>query len=95
MTDPYAHLSSGRSRTVVDLTAKWDRLRPIGDVNGELRDRIEEFCQRKRITFGNLEALGTRVRRDPDRGYYLAYAGSNGNGVVTAIKYRPFGWLLA
>jgi hypothetical protein len=87
LVSDYAHLGNG-SGPVRDLTAVWDRLRPIGEAD-EAREAVEQFCAGKRITFASLEALGTRVRRDPDVGYLLAYAGTNGNGVITAIKYRP------
>jgi hypothetical protein len=87
VTDQYAHLNNG-SGSVRDHTATWDRLRPIGDAV-EAQDAIASFCERKRITFASLEALGTRVRRDHDVGYRLAWGGSNGNGQITAIKYRP------
>jgi hypothetical protein len=88
VSDRYAHLRNG-SGPVRDLTAVWEQLRPIGDADDEARAAFEAFCERQRIAFADLAALGTRVRRDPDVGYQAAYAGSNSNGVVTAIKFRP------
>lgn len=91
MTNPYANLHDGQSKSVADLTAKWDRLQTIADADDETRIAIKDFCQRKSIAFADLEALDTRVRRVGVGDYQLAWGGSNGNGQITAIKYRPLG----
>ena len=84
----YARVEREQSRTVRDHTERWNQLTPIGQADDEARTAITRFCESKRITFDALERLGTRVTRR-DVGYCLAYAGGNGNGKVTAIKYRP------
>ena len=84
----YARLAGEKPRTVRDHTDLWNRLTPIGSASDDVRAAIGRFCESKRIAFAALEQLGTRtVRRDI--GQCLAYAGSNGNGKVVAIKYRP------
>jgi hypothetical protein len=88
-TDRYAHLEDEQPRTVRDHTARWNQLRPIGAADAATRVEIERFGARKRITLDALEALEARGYRHPDLGYCLAYGGSNGNGKVVAIKYRP------
>jgi hypothetical protein len=89
--DRYAHLERDQQaeRKVVDHTARWDRLAPIGAAGDDARAHIERFCATKRITFAALEQLGARVEHRGDQGRCLAYAGTNGNGKVVAIKYRP------
>jgi hypothetical protein len=88
----YSHLEREQpKRKPVDHTARWDQLRPIGNADAATRAEIERFCASKRIAFADLEALGARGYRDHDKGYCLAYGGSNGNGKVVAIKYRPIG----
>ena len=89
MSDRYTHLENGQPRTARDHTAAWDRLTPIGAAAEDVRAAITSFCESKRISFTALEALGTRVFRHQDIAYCLAYRGSNGNGRVIAIKYRP------
>jgi hypothetical protein len=89
VSDDYARLARERPSKVRDWTATWNRLRLISDAPEAARDAIASFCLRKRITVDSLEALGARIYRHHDYGYCLAYAGSNGNGMVTAIKYRP------
>ena len=94
MSDRYASLARKQPRVPRDHTARWNRLTPVGDAAGNARAEIESFCARKRITFEAIEALGARVIRNPSVyrdpvGWCLAYGGSNGNGVITAIKYRP------
>ena len=84
----YARVAREQSRTVRDHTAVWNRLTPIGNAADEARAAIARFCEQKRIGFDALEALGTRVVQR-DAGYCLAYGGSNGNGKIVAIKYRP------
>jgi putative DNA primase/helicase len=72
-----------------DHTPLWDRLTPIGIADDDARAAVARFCEGKRISFGALEQLGTRIKRHHDLGYCLVYAGSNGNGSIVAIKYRP------
>jgi hypothetical protein len=76
---------------VRDWTAQWEKLTPLGSVNGQLRERVEAFCESKRITLAGLDALGTRVAVRNGGGVWLAFAGTNPAGVVVAIKYRPLG----
>jgi hypothetical protein len=75
-------------RTVRDHTDAWNKLPPIGEVNGDAHADVAAFCERKRITVDALAQLGARhaVRREMR---CLAFSGANGNGKVTAIKYRP------
>lgn len=72
-----------------DWTAQWEKLTPLGTLNGDLAERVSALCESKRITLAGLEALGTRLATRRGGGIWLAWAGTNGNGVVTAIKYRP------
>jgi AAA domain len=71
-----------------DMTDAWGKLTPVMDADDRARGRIARFCDRKRITVEALAAFGARyaVRRELP---CLAYAGTNGNGKVVAIKYRP------
>ncbi len=61
---------------------------PVADTSGKNHAEIVRFCEHKRITLESLSALGARfaVRRECPS---LAFCGTNGNGKVTAIKYRP------
>jgi hypothetical protein len=85
----YSDVGAERPRTVRDHTQTWERLRRIGDAPDSVRAELARFCESRRITLEALEQLGTRVTRRRDTGLCLAYAGTNGNGVVVAIKYRP------
>ncbi len=71
-----------------DWTATWEKLEPIGAVNGSAREALDRFCSRKRISFEALEVLGARYASRRGR-VCLAFAGRNRGGAVTAIKYRP------
>ncbi len=72
-----------------DHTAKWELLSPLGSVNGTLAEDVGRFCDRKRISREALFALDPRVKVDRNGGIFLAFAGFNDAGRVTAIKYRP------
>ena len=85
----YAQLRGKKPRTVRDHTATWNRLRPLDGLDSDLDTALAAFCERKGITPVALAALGPRVKRDPDNGPLLVYAGWNWHGQVTAIKYRP------
>lgn len=87
----YDWLAEERPRTIRDHTARWDRLQPVESLNGRQRERIDEFCASKRIDIASLTALGTRSAVRRGGGLWLAFAGRNADGVVTAIKYRPLG----
>jgi AAA domain len=87
----YSRLRNDRPRTVPDLTAKWQRFTTFAAAGEEPRTAVARFCERKLISVESLEALGTRVMRHHDYGWCLAYAGDNGRGQITAIKYRPLG----
>ena len=91
MTPAYDQLErSERSpKRVVDHTATWEGLKPVGSVNGEVAKRIERFCGVKGITLAGLEALGARVVVRRGNKVELAFAGTNDAGRITAIKYRP------
>jgi hypothetical protein len=67
-----------------DHTATWNQLEPASAANGS----VTAFCARKGISVAALEALGARIAVRNGQ-VCLAFAGTNGNGVVTAIKYRP------
>jgi hypothetical protein len=81
--------SAGLAR---DLTATWDRLRPLEALEGRTLGLVEQFAAGKRITLDGLAALDTRWRlvgRGPE--LELAWAGwhgVNGRRVVTAVKFR-------
>jgi len=79
------------AQKVRDLTSRWEKLRPVGSVNGVQRERLEAFCASKRITLAGLEALGTRIAVRRGGGVWLAFAGTNGAGRVVALKYRLLG----
>jgi hypothetical protein len=80
-----------KPRKVVDYSARWARLEPVASANGTVGDRVAAFCKRKRISLAALGALGARVTVRAGGAVCLAFAGENGNGIVTAIKYRPVG----
>ena len=90
MSDRYEKLAAAerKPRPGVDLTPVWDKLQPIGGVNGATRAQLDAFCERKRISVAALEALGARYAVRNSRPC-LAFGGVNGNGRVSAIKYRP------
>ena len=77
-----------KPRTVRDWTDTWGPLTPVADTGGKNHAEIVRFCEHKRITLESLSALGARfaVRRECP---CLAFGGTNGNGKVVAIKYRP------
>jgi hypothetical protein len=85
----YSDFNGKRPKTWGNHTALWNKLRPIGEAPDSYRREIEQFCEAKHISFAALQALGTRVKRDRDKGLLLAYAGWGADGTVTAIKYRP------
>ena len=78
-------------KAVRDWTAHWDEMTPLASVNGTIRERVESFAARKHISLEGLEALGARIafHKHKSGAVYLAFAGHNWNGTVTAIKYRP------
>jgi hypothetical protein len=87
-----------------DLSGRWEGLKPIGEASEDrFRPRIEQFCERKGISFESLQALGARYRLKelpPEPGpmsqwreydVELAYAlpgRLNGSRTVTGIKFR-------
>jgi hypothetical protein len=75
---------------VVDHSAAWVRLKPLVDVNGTLRERVESFAREKHISIDALQALGTRVdARGKGPEIRLAWASEaviGGRRVVTAVK---------
>jgi hypothetical protein len=77
-----------KTRPAINLTPVWDQLQPIGSVNGTTRELLDAFCERKRITIAALGQLGARYAVRNGRAC-LAFAGTNGAGRVTAVKYRP------
>ena len=76
---------------VGDHSARWASLDPVEAVNGQTASLIAHFCAEKRISVAALTMLGARVRVGTGGRVELAFAGSNGNGIITAIKYRPIG----
>jgi hypothetical protein len=78
-----------RPRKMVDLSATWEKLAPVATVNGQTEERLQRFCESKRFGLAALEALGARVAIRKGNKVELAFAGDNGAGVVTAVKYRP------
>src|SRR5688500_1547992 len=76
-------------KRVVDHGSKWAALEPVGSVNGQADDRVARFCKSTRSSLAALEALSARVKVRRGNKLELAFAGENGSGAVTAIKYRP------
>jgi hypothetical protein len=81
---------SERPTKIVDHSARWARLEPVANTNGTVRERIERFCETKRINVDSLAALGARVKVDGNGGVELAFA-YPANGIIPALKYRPLG----
>jgi hypothetical protein len=84
-------VKQAKPRRVVDHSARWAKLTPVDSVTGGAADQVQAFCSRKQITLAALVALGARVSIRAGGGIHLAFCGTNGNGVITAIKYRPVG----
>lgn len=80
-----------RPLRIRDHSARWERLTPLADASGTLRDRVEAFAQSKGISVHALEALGTRLSVGRSGLVELAWAGRNHDGRVVEIKYRPVG----
>jgi hypothetical protein len=78
-----------KPRKVRDWSQVWDALSPLAGAPAEVRERVERFAAAKRLTLAALEALGARIKVERNGRTLLAFAGTNGSGVVTAIKYRP------
>jgi hypothetical protein len=76
-------------KRLVDHSRLWEKLEPVASVNGQTAERLQAFCDQKRITVDSLTALGTRVRIVRSGQTELVFAGVNNTGSVTAIKYRP------
>jgi hypothetical protein len=76
-------------KRVVDHSAKWAALEPVGSVNGQVEERLARFCESKRISLAALEVLGARVVVRRGGKVELAFAGENEAGQVVAIKFRP------
>ena len=55
-----------KPRRIVDHTATWAKLEPVGSVNGQADERLERFCESKRITLAGLD--GARRARTARRG---------------------------
>jgi hypothetical protein len=85
----YAHVEREKPRTIRDHTSVWNQLIPITQAGDDALAAVAQFCKRKRISPDALVQLGACITRRQDIGYCLAYSGTNGNGAVTAIKYRP------
>jgi hypothetical protein len=81
--------ATARAKSIRDHSPKWERLRPLELVNGSTREQIDRFCESKRISVEALAALEPRIAVRRGGSVWLAFAGRNGAGVVTAIKYRP------
>jgi hypothetical protein len=80
-----------RPKAIRDWTARWEQLPPVASVNGDLEQRVQLFCESKLISLEALAQLDARVAVRRGGGVWLAFAGRNGDGVVTAIKYRLLG----
>jgi hypothetical protein len=80
-----------RPRAIRDWTHRWDELRPLGSINGNLEALVRRFCADKRISPEALITLDAKIRPDRHNGVWLAFAGRAPQGQVTAIKYRPIG----
>ncbi len=90
----YEHLErdAEQRQKIRDHSAAWSKLTPLGELNGSLRERVEQFAAARRISLDSLEALGTRVQvRHPSGEVRLAWASVvelDGRQVVTALKFR-------
>ena len=73
-------------RRVVDHSARWEKLQPLGSVNGAIEERVRAFCTAKRIRPEALIALEARVKVDKHGGVLLAYAGRAG---IVAARNDP------
>jgi hypothetical protein len=89
--DRLEHSERSTAKRVIDHSEKWATLEPVASVNGQTGERIRAFCESKRITVAALEALGTRVAVRRGGKVELVFAGDNGAGAITAIKYRDVG----
>jgi hypothetical protein len=90
-TDDYMQLEAEqrKPKSLRDWTTLWNGLPLLADTNGATRANVEAFAASKRVAVASLEALGARLKlRDGGR-IELAFAGSNGNGAIVAVKYRP------
>jgi hypothetical protein len=87
--DRLAEEAERRPKKAADWSATWAKLTPVGSVNGQTKQRLERFCESKRLTLAGLEALGARVAIRKGNKAELAFAGTNGADAVCAIKYRP------
>lgn len=85
----YDHVTAGDPRKAHDWTSRWAELTPLTSTNGQVLDRIRRFCKEKRIVVDDLAMLGTRIAIRRGGSVFLAFAGRNAAGIVTAIKYRP------
>jgi hypothetical protein len=83
--------NAGKPKRVTDHRDAWERLTPLLGVNGTTRERVEVFCQAKRISVEGLLALDTRVKVDAHGGVELAWAYRAPTHAVTAVKFRPLG----
>jgi hypothetical protein len=78
----------GRRREPRDLTAVFDRFRPIETTTGEVRRRLEAFAASKRLTLGGLSALAPRYKVESSGEVVLVFGYRDANGRITGVKYR-------
>jgi hypothetical protein len=84
-----------RPQTIRDHTHRWEKLQPLGSVNGTLEQRVRRFCESKRITPEALLMLEPRLRVGAGGHVEIAFAGRAPNGAVVAIKVSPPRGLIA
>jgi hypothetical protein len=83
----YAELEreAERPKAIRDHSARWEKLQPLGTVNGDLQQRVQRFSERKRISPQALLMLEPRLRVGTGGKVEIAFASRAPSGAVTAI----------
>jgi putative DNA primase/helicase len=80
---------AGAPKQPVDLTAKWDALKPLTDAPDAVRAAVEALAASKRITFDSLLAQDCRYSVRKGGAIVLHWAGRTADGMVCGIRNRP------
>ena len=82
-------------KRVVDHSAAWAKLEPVGAVNGQTEQRIKQFCETKQITVDGARGA-RRAGRAPRGGKVeLAFAGTTAQARSPRSSTGPLGRHLA